>query len=711
MERNYQFRDRLRQVHKPGRKNPAIYTGITGVVVDDTWQIVYSDDASIVVRNAVRDLQEYFEISMACYVKAVPASRATPGKQITLSEGLEASPSSYRLVCEEDRITIIGADDRGVAQGCYYLEDRMNLNQGPVAELCDIQKSPIYLPRMTHSGYGLDQYPEEYLRTLAHNGMDAILVFVRDVNITAHGSMDFNDLIRRAADWGIDVYAYSYIRNQRHPDDPDARAHYESTYGKLFTECPGFKGIVFVGESCEFPSKDPHVMKTTRFLNQWAKADPGKCYPGWYPCYDYPQWVSLVRDIIREKNPKTDIVFWTYNWARKPEDARLELIRNLPDDISLQATFEMGDLIQIAEGITSRPADYTISFVGPSPYFESEAKEAGRCGKTMYTMSNTGGATWDLGVIPYVPAPYRWKQRWDKLKFAHDNWNLRGLMESHHFGFWPSFLSELHKLHCWEPVEDFDTAIRAIAVRDYGAENADSVLEAWKLLSEAMEHYACSNYDQYGPCRVGPSYPLLMINLADFPTVPYAHFGGNHICCPMYQADLSKIAQLEYDIARFEKMELACRQAADLLEQVLSKVAANQYDDAKRMYGLARFMEYSVVTVLHTKKWHILKGKLGVRIQGVGAHRMPEKVYLDSQVFDALPVAQRDAIIRQMAAIAEAELENALRTLPLVQFDSRLGYEPSMEYMTDEAHIRWKLKVTEDALKKELLPLLSINQA
>ena len=710
MEKNYHFRQRMRQVHKPGRRNDAVCGKIAGTVVDDTWQIVFPDDASVLTRNVAGDLQEYFEVSMGCYVKAVPASRCGEGKKITLSLGLDASPSSYRLVCDGEGITVTGSDDRGIAQGCYYIEDLMNLNEGPVLENCDIEKSPLYLPRMAHSGYGLDMYPEEHLRALAHYGVDAIVIFLKDVDITAHGYMDVNDTICRAADWGIDVYAYSLHHNELHPDDEGAWKHYDSIYGKLFCQCPGLKGIFFTGESCEFPSKDPHTMNTTRWLNGYKKADPGKCYPGWYPCYDYPQWISMVRDVINQYNPKAEIILCSYNWNGKPVEERLKLINNLPKDVIVNGPFEMGDKIVISDKITSTPADYTLSFIGPSPYFSSEAQGAAAAGLRVHALSNTGGATWDFGVIPYVPAPYRWKQRWDKLKYAHDHWNLQGLMECHHFGFYPSFVSELQKAHCWSPVADFDTLIRKIAVRDYGEENADKVLEAWKLLSEGMEHYACTNPDQYGPCRMGPSYPLLMVKVEDIPTVPYSHYGGNRICCAMYQAKQDNPDKLNYEIGRFCKMEAVCRQAADILEEVLPSVTVDKYDEAKRMLCLARFIQYSVVTVIHTKRWHLLKTELGVKVISSGAHRMPDAVYLDEEVFCALPAGRREEIIREMQAIAEAEIENARRTIPLVNFDSRLGYEPSMEYMTDEAHIQWKIRITQDVLKNELLPLLNKEQ-
>ena len=45
-----------------------------------------------------------------------------------------------------------------------------------------------------------------------------------------------------------------------------------------------------------------------------------------------------------------------------------------------------------------------------------------------------------------------------------------------------------------------------------------------------------------------------------------------------------------------------------------------------------------------------------------------------------------------MTALAREEIANAEATIPLVEADSRLGWEPSMEYMTDRAHLEWKIE-------------------
>ena len=63
---------------------------------------------------------------------------------------------------------------------------------------------------------------------------------------------------------------------------------------------------------------------------------------------------------------------------------------------------------------------------------------------------------------------------------------------------------------------------------------------------------------------------------------------------------------------------------------------------------------------------------------------------------------KRNETVDALLEICKAEQKNALDTIPLVEFDSRLGYEPSMEYMCDKAHIDWKLGLLHEVMEKEL---------
>ena len=271
-------------------------------------------------------------------------------------------------------------------------------------------------------------------------------------------------------------------------------------------------------------------------------------------------------------------------------------------------------------------------------------------------------------------------------------------MESHHYGFYPSFVSELHKAACWSPIDDFDTHIRAIAVRDYGEENADKVLEAWKYLSDGIRYYVASNDEQYGPCRIGPAYPLLLMDDATIPNAEFALHKGNAICFAMYNFNINNTARMNHELKAFSKMRDLYKKGADILESVLTTLPAEKLDDAKRMYGLARFIENTIRTTVNVKNWHILKHKLGFKPTVNFLSPAKNDFVLKEEIFDAIPVKERNAIILEMKAIAEGEIENAKATIPLVDFDSRLGWEPSMEYMCDREHLEWKIKHVERSI-------------
>ena len=203
--------------------------------------------------------------------------------------------------------------------------------------------------------------------------------------------------------------------------------------------------------------------------------------------------------MIRRYSPQADIVFWTYNWGWTPEENRLALIRSLPSDITVQATFEMFEQRQ-RENITSVCVDYTLSFEGPGKYFAGEAQAVHGRGLRLYTMSNTAGLTWDFGVIPYQPAPFQWDRRWQNLLKARQDW---GRLMSLTTGWWPSFVSELAKNASvrWRahrgPARATPGGIR-LRRRPWGGRLA--------RLERGHRDYVPTNEDQYGPFR-GPPTP------------------------------------------------------------------------------------------------------------------------------------------------------------------------------------------------------------
>ena len=133
----------------------------------------------------------------------------------------------------------------------------------------------------------------------------------------------------------------------------------------------------------------------------------------------------------------------------------------MPDDVSLQATFEMLETRKFGD-VMGHQSDYSISFVGPGQYFESEAIAAKKKGIRLYSMTNTAGLTWDFGVVPYLPMPYQWLKRYEAMRKAYHDWGLCGLMETHHYGMYPSFISKLSKWCFWETEENLENPLQKV---------------------------------------------------------------------------------------------------------------------------------------------------------------------------------------------------------------------------------------------------------
>ena len=683
-EQLYDFQKRLLQVHRPNRRI-ARAPERGEIEINEAWQIVAPGDGALLDRTAA-DLQDYFAVSMGVKLPISPETVSDFSIFYVIDPTL-GKEGSYRVEIAAKQIRLIGTDAKAAAQASYLLEDLCNLEEAPFLSPAVHDREPMLRCRMVHSGYALDDYPDEHLAAIAHSGINSILVFVCDVDRSPTHSFDFNALIERANAAGLDVYAYSYMKSRLHPDDPEAEAFYDGLYGNLFRKCPGFKGIVFVGESVEFPSKDPHTTGRLRHDNigpDGHRIIKDKPSPGWYPCCDFPQWLDIVKRTIRREKADADIVFWTYNWGYQPEAERLALIEKLPTDISLQVTFEMFE-DELRQGVPSRSVDYTISFPDPGKYFISEAHAAKRQGIPLYAMTNAAGRTWDVGVVPYIPTPGLWLRRFEKVRTYHENCDLCGSMDGHHYGFTPSFITDIAKAYFTEKKPDAERILNDVLTRDWGAGNLSTVKEAFALIDDGVYDMVSANRDQYGPLRIGPAYPLVLFEDEGIrlPRVPGSVHGGNAICLPHYKmkkglADEAERVQLDGEIRALGVCADRVLQGAAMLCALVPTLPENKRAEAQRTAGVCEFVGRTLLTTHHVKRWY--REKMAIA-HGEGDAKM------------------HCAALR---AIAAAECENVKATFPLVDFNSQLGFEPSMDYMGHRQNLEWKLAVTRRILDEEL---------
>ena len=137
--------------------------------------------------------------------------------------------------------------------------------------------------------------------------------------------------------------------------------------------------------------------------------------------------------------------------------------------------------------------------------------------------------------------------------------------------------------------------------------------------------------------------------------------------------------KFDYEIKNYRIAEDYYNKAVEIFEEILPSVPERKREDAQRIAGLCKFIRNTMRTAVGIKEFAKLKF-----------------ILRDTHG------EERNEIVDKLLALCKAEEQNALDTIPLVEFDSRLGYEPSMEYMTDKAHIDWKLTLLREVMENEL---------
>lgn len=673
-EETYAFRKDYGQPHKriPGAKDrrPAadelvLRDGLT-ISVGDLGQV-----AKIAAKDFVAYLKTAFGINAKVVDGRADVTACVDPDALTECKGY----MGRRTAVDRNGVTISAFDERGVAQAFYALEDRMNLRRAPFLKQGAAEQKAAFSPRMVHSGVGLDYYPDEYLSACAHYGYDAVLTFVENGTKGAHGvDYDFRDLCRRAARYGIDVYAYSYLNNYVHPDEEGAREKFDAVFGRVFRDVPEFKGIVFVGESANFPSRDPRVTASKDLSTTRNGLPTGKPSPGWFPCIDYPDWLRMSRDVIRAVKPDADIIFWTYNFAQAPVEDRVKFVENMPADVSLQVNFNLPYTFQF-DNAPSKVRDYTVSVTKPSVPFLAEAEAAKRRGIRLYSMVNTAGRTWDFGVMPYEPFPWQWNDLHREILKAREEYGLCGLMESHHFGFTPSFISAQAKQAYTVGGMNFEDYLGSWADRLAGADK-EKLLTAMKLVDESIRYYTPSNENQYGPYRIGPAFPFNISGANHRPDPAGVHFGYDICFVHNYHDDGSQAAP--YCLRRPDELA-RCKKALSLVEDGLRVMKTIRVKNAelKKLMNMLEYMCCTHRTAIHFKELTLLVDKMR-------AESNPDRLY---------------RLTVQIEKLLLKERKNAEAAIPMVERDSALGFEPSMEYIGGADAIRWKIAHLDTMLK------------
>ena len=134
--------------------------------------------------------------------------------------------------------------------------------------------------------------------------------------------------------------------------------------------------------------------------------------------------------------------------------------------------------------------------------------------------------------------------------------------------------------------------------------------------------------------------------------------------------------RIHEEIKSLENMLTYMNQGIEVFESIPEKNKKLLY-----MINLGRFIALCVKTNIDAKRWYILKCRLNAEFTKEGLY----------------------SILNEMEELLQGQIEVAKSAIPLVEADSRLGWEPSMHYLTDREHLEWKIRQIKFVLNKEIV--------
>jgi len=626
-----------------------------------------------------------------------------------------STPETHRIVVESGGCRILAGDTEGIRRGIIYLEDEILRAGGPFLPLGMIERKPVIRTRISRCFFGpinrppknrdeladdVNYYPDEYLNRLAHDGTNGLWLTItfRDTVpsqiIPEYGKDSARRLaklrltVERCARYGIKIYAFCIEPASFEKDSPILRAHpdlaghtvgnrvafctstekgqayLEEATRNLFSAVPGLGGLIVisVGE---------------RFTHCYS-GRAGRDYVNNCPrCRDKEPHEVLAATLaamergMHRVDPDAELISWPYSQSRDEVWGR-ELTRaaaaRVPENVILMHNYESGGgQEQLGKW---RPAeDYWLSYVGPSDLYRDCATAAVGSGRRVFAKLQVG-CSHEVATVPHVPVPgnlYR------KYRTMHEL-GVSGAMQCWYFGNYPSLMTKAAGELSFAPMPSSeDDFLLRLARTDWG-EDAETVVEAWKLFRDAYENYPLSAvFGYYGPMHDGPVWPLYLepqnVPLAPTWQIVYPPSGDRIGECIVYTHTLDEVLIL-------------CARMAETWErgvEIMEGLAARHRGHPERIkdIGVAKALGLQFRSGLNILRFYALREELAEQTAPDGM-----------------------TTLEQMKDLVKDELRIDRELLALAEADSTLGFHSEAEgYKYFPEKIRWRMKQLEELLE------------
>ncbi len=606
---------------------------------------------------------------------------------IVIKKGETEKFEAYVIEITSEGITVTANDTEGVRRAIIYIEDELRRREGAYLEPCIIKRAPHIRSRITRCFFSpinrppkngdelsddIDYYPEEYLNRLMHDGANGVWIYTRFSDLVPSSYIEengqgyeariekLNRVIEKCRRYGIGVYifaiepiGFSHEMAEKHPDmcgiptylgmtfcvniEKNKKYCYEAgnRLVKLAPKLAGFISITYGERPTGCTSTADH-----RLCPRCGKKSHGEALG---------DLVEALRSGIRDANPDCDVISWTYgarervmhsdNWKKDISD----YVRCAPDDVMLMQNFDdMGYMEQL--GKLRQAEDYWLSYVGPSELFTYTAEQAKIHGKHMFAKMQVC-CSHEIASVPYVPVPGLIYKKYEEAR----KYEVEGIMQCWYFGNYPSLMSKAAGELAFEDFSDENAFLTRLAGIYWGNTKAPRIVRAWKSFEDAYSNYPLNIMFSY----YGPAHDSVVWKLALKPkniSLPRTWLGvdpidGDRIGeCMLNGHTLDEVCELVHKMG----------DGWHCGTEEMLKIVAECGDEAEQQ-SVAHAIDLLFTSADNILEFYRLRELLGRQI------------------------GDPSETLVKMKHIAECEIKNSRKMIPLCESDGRLGYHSEAE--------------------------------
>ena len=536
----------------------------------------------------------------------------------------------------------------------------------------------------------IGSFPEGLLARYAAEGVNAVWLHVvlrtlaKDPFFTEFGEgcerrqANLRKLVARAAKYGIKVFFYlneprpmpcSFFDNPKNApcrgtlewrgttnamciETPEVRRWMKDAMEQVFRAAPGLGGAFIINASENLVHCQSHGPKSA-----YENDKSGWCKPEHFCkrceklsfAHLVAEDVALLVEGMHRADPTAKAFVWDWGWGNYSklgdQKAVEEIVPLLPKDNVSFMTMSERTLPLSIDGVSCFVDEYSLSQVGPCAGAKAKWDVARKAGLGRMAKAQVS-SSWEMAIVPYVPVMDNIARHAFNLVHA----GVDGVMLSWSCGCYPA-----PNLKVFGGVRTDDRSYTDVLERVsrelYGDRAAPLARKAWTKLSEAFSRYPFHNATLHcAPHHWGPANPL------------YSKPTGRAATMVGFPFDDLKSWRSIFPAETYIRR---CREVAE------------GFDEGSRLWT-------DVIAACDGEARRLAEREYGI-IRTIALHMA---ACADQSLF----VLARDRGDRdEMRAIARRELARAKELLPIVERDSRLGYECSCHYFYTPQDLREKI--------------------